>query len=109
VQTGGFASFVTVDIAPHVDGTNVPQPSAAMMISNATSTLRTPAPLLRDNAELAATQRTRNNAADQLKAAAGGTEQTERGENDRDRDDTTAQAMRQGLGSTIGTNLDVKA
>ena len=80
-----------------------------MMISNATSTLRMPAPLPRDNAELAATQRTRNNAADQLKAAAGGTEQTERSGNDRDRDDTTTQAMRQNLGSTVGSNLNVKA
>ncbi len=70
--------------------------------------MRTPAPLLRDNAELAATQRTRN-AATQFQATAGGTEQTERSENDRDRDDATKQAMRQGLGNTVGTNLNVKA
>ena len=86
-------------------GANVPQPATAMMISNATSTLRMPAPLPRDNAELAATQRTRNNAADQLNAATVGTEQTERSENDRDRDDATT---RQGLGNTVGSNLNVK-
>lgn len=80
-----------------------------MMISNATSTLSTPAPLLRDNAELAASQRTRNTTADQVKASTAGTEQTERSENDRDRDDATAQATRQNLGSTVGSNLNVKA
>jgi hypothetical protein len=104
-----FASFVTGRIAPPSEGTNVPQPSAAMMITNATSTLGTPTQFLRDNAGLAATQRTRSTAPDQLKAATGGTEQTERSENDRDRDDATAQATRQELGSTVGSNLNVKA
>lgn len=79
-----------------------------MIITSATSTYSSPPQAAKDNANLASAQRTRDNSAEQKAAAelrrdapAVNTEQTERVENDRDRDDA--------LGQTVGRNLDVTA